>query len=71
MDLSLDGRRKTQGSEHILNNLLIHLAGSLSWRGDGCLGPADGGAGRGLLLQHRPVERVVILVVQGTEQDPE
>ena len=25
----------------------------------------------GLLLQHRPVERVVVLVVQCPEQDPE
>ena len=45
------------------------LARALAGRGYGGLGPADGSRGR-LLLQHCPVERVVVLVVQGAEQYP-
>lgn len=34
-------------------------------------GSPHGGAGGGLLLQHGPVEGVVVLVVEGAEEDPE
>ena len=34
-------------------------------------GASHSSAGSSLLLQHRPVERVVVLVVQCPEQDPE
>ena len=33
-------------------------------------GASHSGAGCSLLLQHGPVERVVVLVVQGAEEDP-
>ena len=49
--------------------LYLVLARALAGRGYGGLRPADGSRGR-LLLQHCPVERVVVLVVQGAEQYP-
>ena len=40
-------------------------------RGHGCRGSPDRGAGGSFLFQHGPVKGVVILVVEGAEQDAE
>ena len=40
-------------------------------RGHRCRGSPDRGAGGSFLFQHGPVEGVVILVVEGAEQDAE
>lgn len=40
-------------------------------RGHRCRGSSDSGAGSSFLFQHGPVEGVVILVVEGAEEDAE
>jgi len=40
------------------------------WRSHRSRGASHGSTGRGLLLQHGPVEGVVVLVVQRAEKDP-
>ena len=40
-------------------------------RGNLATRPSHGRTGSSLLLQHRPVERVVVLMVQRSEQDPD
>ena len=40
-------------------------------RSHGCRGSSDSGAGGSFLFQHGPVEGVVVLVVEGAEEDAE
>ena len=57
--------------EKVIWSDLMTLARSWhGWRSHRGRGAPHGRTGRGLLLQHGPVEGVVVLVVQRAEKDP-
>jgi len=49
--------------------MMLARSGHRGWNSRG-RGASHGSAGCSLLLQHGPVEGVVVLVVQGSEEDP-
>ena len=54
----------------ILSDLMTLARSRHGWRSHRSRGASHGSTGRGLLLQHGPVEGVVVLVVQRAEKDP-
>ena len=54
--------------DHLI--MMLTRSGHGGWNSRG-RGASHSGAGGSLLLQHGPVEGVVVLVVEGAEEDPE